>query len=107
MASPRTFDADQMAFLVERYLPPAAADGLQASVARLARLCADTGGSGAGVDYLQSAYLSVEDTCFCLFRARSAEAVLAINNEAGFAVDRITGAVLLRIAKRPATPGLP
>jgi hypothetical protein len=47
------------------------------------------------VAYLQSAYLPTEDTCFCLFRAPSAEAVRAVNRESGFALDRITEAVLV------------
>ena len=46
--------------------------------------------------YLYSAYLSTEDTCFCLFLAPSAEAVRAVNREAGFALDRVIDAVLLR-----------
>jgi Protein of unknown function (DUF4242) len=97
MTSPRPFDAKGAgsAFLVERYLPPAAADGLAASVARVARLCADAGRSGIEVEYLYSTYLATEDTCFCLFRAHSSDAVLAINDEADFALDRITDAALL------------
>jgi len=95
MTSPAAFDSDRTAFLVERYLPPAAADGLPASVARAARLCADVGRSGPGVRYLYSVYLPTEDTCFCLFRADSSETVQEVNAEADFALDRITDAVLL------------
>jgi hypothetical protein len=95
MASPRPFDAKASAFLVERYLPPAAADELAASVARVARLCTDSGRSGIEVEYLHSVYLPTEDTCFCLFRAPSSDAVRAVNVEADFTLDRITDAVLL------------
>jgi len=82
------------AFLVERYLSPAAATDLTRASSRVARGCA--GPSGRGVRYLYSAYLSTEDTCFCLFLAPSAEAVRAVNREASFALDRIIDAVLLR-----------
>jgi hypothetical protein len=52
------------------------------------------------VQYLHSAYLPAEDTCFCLFRAATAEAVRALNDEASFALDRIAAAVQLY----PVTP---
>ena len=86
-------------FLVERYLPPEAATGLAASVARAARLCALSEGhepvAAAQVEYLHSTYLPSEDTCFCLFRASTADAVRALNEAAEFALDRITAAVQL------------
>jgi Protein of unknown function (DUF4242) len=96
-------------FLVERYLPPTAAETLSASVARAAQLCALSAESGAEsgsaseVQYLQSAYLPTEDTCFCLFRAATADAVRALNDEADFALDRITAGVLL-FPTNPANP---
>jgi len=93
MPSPRA--SDRTVFLVERYLPPAAADRLPASVARVARVCTESGRSGIEVEYLYSAYLPTEDTCFCLFRAHSSNAVRAVNATADFALDRITNAVLL------------
>jgi hypothetical protein len=95
MSSPSATDPDRSAFLVERYLPPAAADALAASIARVALLCAETSRSDLGVQYLQSAYLPSEDTCFCLFRGPSHDAVRQVNSEANFALDRITNAVLL------------
>ena len=86
-------------FLVERYLPPEAAGDLAASVARAARLCALSDGpesaAAARVQYLSSTYLPGEDTCFCLFRASTADAVRALNDEAAFALDRITAAIAL------------
>ena len=102
MSFPPASDASETAFLVERYLSPAAAGELRVSVARLTRFCANTSRSGVGVEYVQSAYLPTEDTCFCLFRARSADAVHAINSQADFAFDRITPAVLLGGGKGPA-----
>jgi Protein of unknown function (DUF4242) len=88
-------------FLVERYLPSAAAERLPAAVARVAQLCDLTQGSGgeresaAQVHYLHSTYLPAENTCFCVFRAATADAVRAVNEQADFALDRITDAVLL------------
>jgi hypothetical protein len=86
----------ERAFLVERYVSPAAAIGLAASTAELARLCAGPADADVGVRYLSSAYLPAEDICFCLFRAASAEAVRAVNLRADFALDRISRAVLLQ-----------
>ena len=84
-------------FLVERYLSAAAAENLASSVARAAQLCALSGESGSAskVQYLHSAYLPAEDTCFCLFLAASSGAVRVMNDEAQFALDRIIDAILL------------
>jgi len=84
-------------YLVERYLTPAAAKGLPAAIARTVRLGTPAGfsASGRAAQYLLSAYLPAEDTCFCLFRAATQEAVRALNDEASFAFDRISAAVLL------------
>src|ERR1700729_2574417 len=90
-------------FLVERYLPAAAAGNLADSVGRTAQRCtlAAESRSGEGVRYLYSAYMPAEDTCFCLFQGATADAVRALNEEAGFALDRITAADLLY----PSSPG--
>jgi hypothetical protein len=86
-------------FLVERYRPPASAADLSASVARMARLCAlscdPRSAASQAVQYLSSTYVPLDDTCFCVFRAASAETVRALNSEARFALDRITEAVML------------
>jgi hypothetical protein len=99
MTTPHRRDPDgpSSVFLVERYLPPMAAENLAASVSHAARLCTLSAEPGAApeVGYLHSAYLPTEDTCFCLFRATTADAVRALNDEAGFALDRITAAILL------------
>jgi hypothetical protein len=47
------------------------------------------------VRYLHSVYLPAEDTCFCLFRAPTAETVHALNDEASFALDRIAAVIQL------------
>ena len=90
-----SLDSDRTAFLVERYLPRADAGDLAAQVARASGLCTEPGRRGPGVQYLQSVYLPTEDTCFCLFRGPSAEAVRELNRDAGFALDRITEVVLV------------
>jgi hypothetical protein len=99
MTRPRLHDPDgpSPVFLVERYLPPAAAGNLADSVSRAAQLCTLSVESGSAdeVQYLYSAYLPAEDTCICLFQAATAVAVGALNEEAGFALDRVTAAVLL------------
>jgi hypothetical protein len=88
-------DRPQRAYLVERYISTASADELAGSTARTAALCADRDHISTGVQYLYSAYLPSEDTCFCLFRAASSDAVRALNDHAEFALDRITDAELL------------
>ena len=98
MTTPRRDpDSPHLVFLVERYLPAAAAGNLASSVARAAQLCALSAESSSAsrVQYLHSVYLPAEDTCFCLFRGATAEAVHALNVEASFALDRIAAAVQL------------
>jgi hypothetical protein len=92
---PSEHDESPHAFLVERYVSPLATVDLAAASARLARLCADPTVTGGRVRYLYSAYLPTEDTCFCLLRAPSSDAVRAVNARAIFALDRIIDAVLL------------
>lgn len=79
-------------YLVERYLAASAARQLPEVVARLAGFCDQSAG---GVVYLHSTFLPTEDTCFCLFRASSSDAVRAVNAAAGFRVDRLTDALLM------------
>jgi hypothetical protein len=99
VSEPTRAGPDLSVFLVERYIGPSAALELPASVARLARRCSTPTETPTGpldhVQYLSSAYMPGEDTCFCLFRAADAEAIRALNEAAGFPLDRITPAVLL------------
>jgi hypothetical protein len=85
-------------YLVERYLAAAAAASLPEAVSRLVRLCAGAPMGVGQVRYLHSTYLPSEDTCFCLFRASSSDALRAVNDAAGLTVDRVTAAVLLHDA---------
>ena len=102
MIGPQPSDrvGSRQAFLVERYLSPAAGRILAASTARVQRLCSDSAFPGS-VRYLYSAYLPTEDTCLCLFEAASSDAVLAVNQQARFAVDRVTEATLLVSLPQP------
>jgi len=88
-------DGSASAFLVERYLPISAAGRLATSVAHVSRICAEQGGAGTAVRYLQSMYLPTDDTCFCLFQAPSSDAVRRVNDAGHFPLDRITRAVLM------------
>lgn len=92
-----TLEGEHLMFLVERYLPAEAAETLPAAIARAARLCllseAQQVGNGLRVQYVYATYLPSEDTCFCLFRAATADVVRALNDEAAFAFDRITAVV--------------
>jgi len=76
-------------FLVERYVAVTDVDVLAAAVARAGLACA----AGHGVRYLHSTYIPEEDTCFCVFRAPSAQSVRAINEAARFDLDRIVSAI--------------
>lgn len=80
---------------MERYLPVSALEDLAASVAHVARLCAEQGDGSTAIRYLQSTYVPSEDTCFCVFQAQSSDAVRAVNDAGHFPLDRITEAVLL------------
>ena len=93
-------------FLVERYLSPTAAEQLLGSVARAARLCERSvlAQAESPIEYLHSAYLPSEETCFCLFRASTADAVRSLNAEAGFAFERITQGRLLFPTTRSRPP---
>ena len=110
--APRTGAAERAGtYLVERYLAATPAGELLDSVTRVAAACGDSGDGEQQVHYLQSTYLPSEDTCFCVFQAASQEAVRAVNATAGFAVDRITTAVVLRSSgpadgPQPEDPGI-
>lgn len=92
-------DGSVSAFLVERYVPPTAVENLAAAMPGAARLgalgVAAESGPALKVQYVLSAYLPAEDMCFCVFRAATADAVRALNQEADLGFDRITPAVLL------------
>jgi len=84
----------EFTFLVERYVPVGDLEDLARAVDRVAAACADAP-TGSSVCYVQSTFVPGDDTCFCVFRAPSAEAVHAVNAAARFTVDRISAAITL------------
>jgi Protein of unknown function (DUF4242) len=96
-------------FLVERYLPVTTLEELAAAVSRVALACAARRGSGVDLHYLHATFIPAEDTCFCVFKAPSAETVLAVNEAAHFGLDRISSGVGLdtRSSVAPDPPTLP
>ena len=84
--------AARMLYLAELYLPRGAS---VAEVARRARAGAEaTAGAGAPVSFLRAVFLPADESCFVLFRAGSAAAVVAAGTNAGFAFDRVAAAVI-------------
>lgn len=77
-------------FLVERYLPATDFEALSAAVRRVADACSTRRSAGVDIDYVHSIYIPAEDTCFCVFRAVSAAAVLDANEPQTFRIDRIS-----------------
>jgi hypothetical protein len=85
----------ELTFLVERYLPVGDVDGLARAVDRVASACSRGSAGGHDVRYVQSTFVPGDDTCFCVFRAASVEAVRAVNAAGDFPVDRISAAISL------------
>ena len=77
-------------FLVERYVPASGLDQLAAAVHRVARRCGEHRRAGVEVEYVHSIYIPEEDTCFCVFRAPSTDAVREVNDVEAFAIDRVS-----------------
>jgi hypothetical protein len=92
-------------FLAETYTPRGVLGG--AAVPRagdLARAAAQASAPGAAVRFLGAILVPAEETCFWLYQAPAAEAVLAAMTAAGLDPERITPAVSIR-PPRPARPG--
>ena len=69
-------------YLVERYLPGRDRAWLEAALARLPK-------DRRGVAYLGSTYVPSDESCFCRFKAASAENVRDANEIAGVPFARI------------------
>ena len=76
-------------FLVERYVPGLTRDEVTALAARLERGARRIRRNGMPVAWVGSAALLAEETTFCLFRAPSRDAVLAVNELASAPFERI------------------
>jgi Protein of unknown function (DUF4242) len=81
-------------YLVERYLPDASADDLRRSTSLLTAVAAEMTAEGSRVRYLGSAFVPVEESCFCQFEG-SREAVRELNERAQLPFARIVAAVFV------------
>ena len=86
-------------YLVERYLPGRDRAWLEAALARLPK-------DRRGVAYLGSTYVPSDESCFCRFKAASAENVRDANEIAGVPFARIVAAEEIGIGQpEPALKG--
>ena len=77
-------------FLVESYRPRSDETPV-ADLSERARFAADP---GSGIVYVSSILVAADETCFHLFEAPSADAVVLALRRAGISCDRITEAVV-------------
>ncbi len=92
-----------MLYLAEFYLPDAIC---LAELARRARAAgpAATGADGAG--FVLAIHVPADETCFALYDAQAAEAVVSAGARAGIAFERVAAAVLSWPSHRsPPGPG--
>jgi hypothetical protein len=83
-------------YLVERYLPGFTESELRAAWARVRDAAEAMSADGSPIAHLSSAFIQAEESVFCLFEARSAQAVQAVSESARFPFDRIAEVLLLR-----------
>jgi hypothetical protein len=83
-------------YLVERYLPGLSTEEVRAAAERLRAVTVEMTAEGVQIDYLSSAYLAEEESCFCQLDAPSGEVVASANERAAFPYARI-----LTIHSRP------
>lgn len=79
-------------FLVERYVAGPVEDRLAAISSALRDAASRLAAEGIGVRYLQSILINGEESCLCLFEARSEAEVRMVNERAGLAYLRIVAA---------------
>lgn len=79
-------------FLVERYVAGPPEERLAGISGRLRKAAHELAADGIEVQYLQSILLNGEESCLCLFEARSEAEVRAVNERAGLAYLRIVAA---------------
>jgi len=91
-------------FLAETYTPRDASGAAAPRAGDIARAAAHASRPGAPVRFLGAILVPAEETCFWLYQAPAAEAVLAAMTAAGLRPERITPAVTLR-PPRSARPG--
>jgi Protein of unknown function (DUF4242) len=80
-------------YAAERYLPGVTPDQLLDAARRAKRAAAEMAATGTPVTYLQSTFLTGDQTCYCLFDGPSEQAVAQVNDRAGIPYERIVAAV--------------
>ncbi len=91
-------------YLVERYMA-GPEDRLAGIAGRLRQATSDLVAKGVEVRYQQSILLSGDESCLCLFEARSEEEVRLVNERAGLAYLRIVSARVAGGEDRELTEG--
>jgi len=76
-------------YLVERYLPGITARQLDDASARLAAAAIELAADGVEVRYISSTFIPEEESCFCRFEVRDANAVRRACERAGLELARI------------------
>jgi hypothetical protein len=77
------------AFLVERYIPRLQPADVELLTRRLAAATAQLRAEGRNVEWLRSLALPDDETCLCIFSARSRADVEEANRRAGADYERI------------------
>ena len=79
-------------FLVEAYVPRAAAGDAANGFERASRAADQLTREGTQVRFLRSIFVPEDETCFYLYRASSLEAVRAAATRAGLRFERVSAA---------------
>ena len=79
-------------FLVETYLPRAAAGEPDATIRRAIAAATASAASGEAVAYLRSIFIPEDETCMLLFEADGEDVVRVIAMSAGIDPDRVSRA---------------
>lgn len=88
-------------FFVERYWPGVTADLFHAAITRLEVAIAASIAAGVVMRHLGSTFVPDEESVFCVFEAADQAAVVALNERAGFAYDRLLPAYLSPAKETP------
>ncbi len=82
-------------FIVERYIPHLRSADIEPLCERLTAASAELQAEGRDIRWLRSFALLDDETCLCLFSARSRNDVAEANHRAGAAYDRIIETVTI------------
>jgi hypothetical protein len=81
-------------FLIERYVPRRATEGLAAAQARARTAAEELSGEGTTVRYVRTIFIPEDEMCFCLYEAPSAGAAAEAARRARLPFQRISEAVV-------------